>query len=171
MLVEGGFAATAATGGAAMREVLAADGPPINAVVLVSLSTARICGVMGEGQTKACSNRRPSSSRRNLISRPRHPPLRDRGTFSIARVTIMALTDYGADHMRAKRQYVALPEVPCANWTPARRAASCWRYGGNSSPTPRPSTATISVSPTLRSGRQQGCSAGHPRASSRCWNG
>lgn len=32
-----GFAATAANGGVAMREVLAADGPPINAVVLDAL--------------------------------------------------------------------------------------------------------------------------------------
>ena len=34
MLIEAGFEATSATGGAAMREVLAADGPPVNAIVL-----------------------------------------------------------------------------------------------------------------------------------------
>jgi two-component system, OmpR family, response regulator len=37
ILTEHGFAATAATGGGAMREVLAAGGPPINAVVLDAL--------------------------------------------------------------------------------------------------------------------------------------
>jgi DNA-binding NtrC family response regulator len=37
ILIDHGFAATAATGGVAMREVLAADGRPINAVVLDSL--------------------------------------------------------------------------------------------------------------------------------------
>ena len=37
ILTEYGFAATAATGGVAMREVLAAGGPPVNAVVLDSL--------------------------------------------------------------------------------------------------------------------------------------
>jgi len=37
ILLDHGFAATAATGGVAMREVLAAGGPPINAIVLDSL--------------------------------------------------------------------------------------------------------------------------------------
>jgi two-component system OmpR family response regulator len=37
ILAEYGFATTAAKGGAAMREILAADGPPINAIVLDAL--------------------------------------------------------------------------------------------------------------------------------------